>query len=149
MRIESFSNPSGIRFHIVIPENRHNRDPRAQLRQQLGARFDSLSSAFRSVEPAMKHRNRDEVASQNDQIRMQVVDDFYGRFDWQCRAFIVVKVAELRDGQAIESRGQPRQHDFDGPENGMVRLKNYAVFPEGQSASRGHSGGNLKKSASS
>ena len=149
MRIESFSDSSGIRVHIVISKNRHNGDPRMQLRQQLGARLGSFSSALPSVEPAMKHWNRDEVTGQNNQIRTEVVDDFYGSSDWHCRAFVVVKVAELYDGQAIESRGQPGQHDFDGRQNGVVRFKNYAVFPEGQSARRGHSGGNLKKPASS
>jgi hypothetical protein len=101
------------------------------------------------VEPAMTQRNRNEVASQNDQIRMQFVDDFYGSSDWHCRALVVVKVAELCDGQAIESRWQPRQHDFDGSQNGVAWFKKYAVFPEGQSAGRGHSGGDLKKPASS
>ncbi len=33
MRIESFSNSSGIRFDIVISEDRHNRNPGMQLRQ--------------------------------------------------------------------------------------------------------------------
>ncbi len=97
----------------------------------------------------MKHRNRNKVASQHDQIRMQVVDHFYRSSDGHCRAFVVMKVAELYDGEAVESRGQPGQHDFDGSQNGVVRFKNYAVFPEGQSASGGHSSGNLKKPASS
>ena len=149
MRIESFSDPSGIRFDIVISENRHYRDPGTQLRQQLGARLGRFSRAFRRVESAMKHRNCDEVASQDDQIRMQVIDDFYGSSDWHSRAFVVVKVAELRDGQAVEGGGQPGQHDFNRPQNGVVRFENYAIFPEGQSARRGHSGGNLKKPASS
>lgn len=63
--------------------------------------------------------------------------------------FVVVKIAELRDGEAIESSRQAGERDFYCCQNRAVRLKNYSVFAQGQSASRGHTRGNLKKPPSS
>lgn len=64
--MESLDNPGNIRIHIVISENGHHPETRMQLRQKAGAGFGSARSEFCSVEPAMKYRNRDKVASQND-----------------------------------------------------------------------------------
>lgn len=77
MRIESLNNPPSIRIHIVISENRYHLEAGTQLRQKAGAGFGSARRAFCGVEPVMKYRNRDKVASQDDKIRMQLVDDFY------------------------------------------------------------------------
>jgi hypothetical protein len=60
-----------------------------------------------------------------------------------------VKIAELRDGEAIESSGQAGERDFNGYQSRVIRLKNGCVFRQGQSAGRGDPGGNLQKPPSS
>lgn len=93
----------------------------------------------------MKYRDRDKVASQNDQIRMQVVDDFNRTSEWRHgEMFVVVKVAELRYREAIEGSRQTGERDFHRYQGGPVRLKNYAIFAQGQTASQGNPGRNLK-----
>src|SRR5450755_434311 len=81
---------------------------------------------------------------------MQVVDDFHrSSYCHRREMFVVVKVAELRNGEAVESSRQPGQHYFHHSEDGMVRFKDYGVFAQGQSAGRGYPRGNLKKLPSS
>jgi hypothetical protein len=60
-----------------------------------------------------------------------------------------MKVAELRNGEAVKNSGQSGEHDFPRNQNGMLGFKHYAVFPQSQGASGGYSGSSLKKSASS
>ncbi len=62
---------------------------------------------------------------------------------------VVVKVAELRYGEAIESSRQAGERDFHRYQSGAVRLKNYGVFAQDQSAGGGNSGRKLKKPPSS
>ena len=76
---------------------------------------------------------------------MQVVDDFYRRSYWHRREAVVVKIAELRYGEAIERGRQPGEFDFHRCQYGAVWLKNYSVFCQGQGAGRGGPRSNLKK----
>ena len=149
MRLESRGNARSIRIQIVISENRHHPETRMQLRQKAGAGFGSAGSEFCSMEPAMKYRERNKVAGQNDQIRMQVVDDFYRRSQGHRREAVVVKIAELRYGEAIESSRQPGELDFHRRQYGAVWLKNCGVFCQDQGAGRGGPRSNLKKPPSS
>src|ERR1700719_2788873 len=107
MRIENVGNSGSVGIDIVISENRGRAEARAQLGQQGGARFGSAGGTFCVVEPAMKYGNGNEVAGQDNQIRIQVIDDVDGGFDGHDRGMVVVKIAELRDGKAVKSSGQP------------------------------------------
>jgi len=79
---------------------------RMERRQGAGARLGSVRGAFTGMELPVK-RNRDEVAGQHDQIRVQAIDDFYSSFYRRRREkLVVVKVAELRNGETVESSGQ-------------------------------------------
>jgi hypothetical protein len=98
---------------IVISQDQDLPKPRMQRRQEAGTRLGSVRGAFTGVELPVK-RNRDKVASQHHQIRVQVIDDFHCRSYWRRREILViVKVAQLRDGEIVESGGQPRECDFD------------------------------------
>jgi hypothetical protein len=91
-------------------------------------------------------RNREKVASRHHQIRVQVIDDFHCISYWRRREIlIVVKVAQLRDGETVESGGQPRECDFDRSYDRAVRLKKYGVFAERHNAGHGKPGGNFEK----
>ena len=146
MGIESLDYPRSVRLHIVIAENRYHAETRVQLGEQAGARFGSVGSLFCGVEAAMKYRNRDEVAGQDDQVRMQVVHDFYRGSEWhRGEMLVVVKVTEVRYGEAVESSGQRGEHDFHRGEDGAVRLKNCGVLAQGQRSGRGHPGAGLEE----
>ena len=84
----------------------------------------------------MKHRNGDKVASQDDHIWMKLTDDFDRRGYRRHRVFVVVEIAELHNGEAVESRRQSLQHDFNRGQDGVLRLKNYAVIGQGERAGR-------------
>src|ERR1022692_1511989 len=66
MGMESLDNPRSVRLHVVISENRYYAETRVQLHQKAGAGFGSAGSTFCGVESAMKHRDGDKVASQDD-----------------------------------------------------------------------------------
>src|ERR1700733_2452461 len=102
----------------MISENRNNHDACAQLRQKFSARFDSFGSAYCGVKPTMKGWNCNKVAGQDDQVWMQVIDDLYRSSDEHSRALVVMKVAELGDGEAFESSGQLGQGYFNGRQKG-------------------------------
>jgi hypothetical protein len=65
---------------------------------------------------------------------------------WRRREIlVVVKVAQLRDGETVESGGQPRECDFDRSYDRAVRLKKYRVFAERHNAVHGKPSGNFEK----
>src|SRR5271165_2372502 len=101
MRLEGCGNARSIRIQVVISQNREHSKTRMQLLQKSGAGFGSAGSASCWIEPAMKRRGRDKVAGQRDHIRMQVVDDFYRCSQGYSRQGVVVKVAELRNSEAV------------------------------------------------
>ena len=148
MGVENGGNPGSARIHIVISENGGHSQTRLQLCQKTGAGFGSAQSTFCSVEATMQGWDGDEVAGQDDHIWMQAVGDFNGCRYWRHGVLVIVKIAELRDGEAVESSRQPGQPDFDCFQDGVVRLKNDRVFGQSQGAGRGDSGGQLKKSPS-
>jgi len=78
MGVENGSNARSARIHIVISENGSHSQTRLQLCQKTGAGFGNAQSELCEVEVAMKGWDGDEVAGQNDHIRMQAVDDFNG-----------------------------------------------------------------------
>jgi len=132
----------------VISENRDRSQTRLQVGQKAGAGFGSAQSPLCKVELKMKRWDGDEVAGQDDHVRTQAVDDLNGCGYWRRGALVIVKIAELRDGEAVESSRQPGQPDVDGFQDGVVRLKNGRVFGQSQRAGRGDPGGKLKKSPS-
>ena len=148
MGVENGGNAGSARIHIVISENGGRCQTRLQVCQKTGAGFGSAQGALCEVEATMKGWDSDEVAGQNDHIRMQAVDDFNGCRYWRDGVLVIVKIAELRDGEAVESIRQPGQSDFDCFQDGVVRLKNGRVFGQSQRAGRGDPGGKLKKSPS-
>ena len=99
-----------------------------QLRQKAGAGFGSASSAYCGVEAAMIRRNRDKVASQNDHIRMQVIDDSYGRSQGRGRQVVIVKIAKLRDRETIKCVRQACNRNIKSRQFRMIRLQDRAVF---------------------
>src|SRR5271170_2122268 len=107
------------------------------LRQKVGAWLRGARSALSdAVETAMIRWNRDKVTSQDDQIRMQIVNNLHRRPDWHSRENIIMKVAELRDRETVEGNRQPGQHDFNRNQDGEIRLKKCTVFAQGHSAGR-------------
>jgi hypothetical protein len=60
-----------------------------------------------------------------------------------------VKIAELRDGETIESGGQPSQREFNRNQLWVVRLKKCGVFCQSDSAGSSEPSANLKKPAPS
>lgn len=146
--MQNGGNPRSARIHIVISENGGHCQTRLQVCQKTGAGFGSAQSALCSVEAAMKGGDGDEVTGQNDYIRTEAVDDFNGCTYWRHGVLVIVKIAELRDGEAVESSRQPGQPDFDCLQDGLVRFKNGRVFGQSQRAGCGDPGGKLKKSPS-
>ena len=104
--MENLDNPGSVRRCIVISQHAHRPKTRMQRRQEASARLGSDRGAFTVMVLPVK-RNRDEVAGQHDQIRVKVIDDFYSSFYRRRReVLVVVKVAELRNGETVESSGQ-------------------------------------------
>src|SRR5580704_17346910 len=105
MRMENLDNPGSVRVYIVISQDRHRPKTRMQRRQETGTRLGSVRGAFTGVELPVK-RNRDKVACQQHQIRVQVIDNFHCSSYWRRREIlVVVKVAQLRDGEPSKAAG--------------------------------------------
>ncbi len=114
----------------MISENRHNREPRAQLRQKLGARLGR--SQQRVSQCGAFDRNIGTVTKSP----VKTISRDAGLLTISMAArigtdgvFVVVKVAELCDSQAIESRWQPRQHNFNGVRMGWFGSRNTLSSP--------------------
>ena len=59
-------------------------------------------------------RNRYKVTGKSDEVRMKVIHHRNGLADWDySELFVVMKVAQLRDGQAIERFRKARQRNIE------------------------------------
>ena len=104
--------------------------------QQLGARFGGRSRRGRIADPRHAH----EIPRQHNQFSAQTIHHGDGRAQrMDGKIWVVMKVAENRDGEAVQPHRPAPQHDFTAHDHGAVRLDQRGI--NGQC---GHASGRCK-----
>jgi hypothetical protein len=120
-------NPIGIGECIMVPQHSPESMGRLQPPEQMGARLGNIGSLRMLTKKRLGH----EITGQNDQFRMQLIDEGNGgtdRVDREVR--VVMEVAEQCDVESVEVRWPATQPNFASHKLWAIGLNEQAVGAE-------------------
>lgn len=133
----------------MIPEYSDATQLRSQGSKKLYAGLGGIRRFFPVVQVVDEDRSSNEVPRQDYEIHIQTIHHLYRGADGCGRKKrVVVKIAELSDGEAVESLVQPSNRHIDVDNLGVIGLENETVNFEYQTCCASNSGAPLEKSPS-
>lgn len=110
VRSQHMSYVSRIGSSIVIAKNGELSMRCIQLFQEFGAGFHTFRPTARNCAVIVQEGHRHKIAGQNNQIRLQPIREFNSFLDGRNgEVMFVMEVADLSNGEAVKSFGQPRK----------------------------------------
>jgi len=111
---KGLSHHSRIGVSVMVTENGKRSVPRLQGPQDLGARDRGLCGLAGSMVSEFEQRHGNEIASENDQVRMKIVYQINRVANGDGRkSFFIMKIAELNNSKSVKLMRQALQGDFD------------------------------------